>query len=520
MTFVDQLGMYVRLARHLRGYLQQPPWTTKTASETIAAALRDREQRFLRIVREQAYNNPCSPYYHLLSQAGCELEDLRRSVRENGLEQTLEQLRGAGVFVTFDELKGLVPIRRGSMALDVHDCDFDNCHGSPDFFVQTTGSTRTPAHVPAYLVDLAEDSAYWPILREGLSLENHRMATWYPLGGVSIRALLSYRRTGTIDKWFSLTDPALEELPLRYRWSSRLMTAACRILGSSLPMAEPAGLEHLDRIIDWCRSGGPACVRALTSSVVRLCRRALKRGVDLSETCLVLSGEPLSTEGRLVIEHSGATKAALYATAETGPLGFSCAAPGAEFGDYHVRTDRFAVIQDAADQTCGDTRALLLTTLAPHAGKFFLNAQIGDAGTIHGKPCGCYLEHVGWSQHVTALICLSKIVTEGMSVPKSKLTPVLQEVLPARLGGRAEDYQLVQKRDPDGIERLELWVTPELRIRNGTNISNVFMDALTRIEPSMQVVVDVWRQAQSVRVVRAAPRPVNGKFPTIRIERG
>ena len=48
------------------------------------------------------------------------------------------------------------------------------------------------------------------------------MAIWYPLGGVFIKTLLSYRKTGDVEKWFSLTNPALKGLPLRYRWSSEI----------------------------------------------------------------------------------------------------------------------------------------------------------------------------------------------------------------------------------------------------------------------------------------------------------
>ena len=517
MTLVNELSMYIRFARRLRGYLRQPPWTGETAGAAITAGLHNRGEHLLQVVREQAYNNPTSPYGRLLSWAGCELGDLTKSIHEEGVEGALGQLESAGVYVTLDEFKGFTPIKRGSLEFSVQNSDFDNCRGAPDFFVQTSGSTKSAVHVPEYLTDLAEQSPFWAVLRNGLGLESHRMAIWYPLGGVSIKTLLSYRKTGPMEKWFSLTNPALKGLPLRYRWSSEMLSAWCRLMGSPVPAAEPGGLAHLDQVLDWCLSGGPTCLSALTSSIVRLCRRALERGTPLPNACLILAGEPLNTEGKRIIDQTGAAKAALYATAETGHLGISCAAPGADIGDYHFRTDRFAIgEQRPADPT--EMPAILLTTLAPRAGKILLNAQIGDTATIRPHRCGCYLDRIGLTQHISHISSLAKIVAEGMTLLKSKVAPVLENVLPNQLGGRASDYQLVQTRDPDGMERLELWVAPEIQVKDETALVRTFLTELLRLEAGMHVVVDVWTQANTLRVVRQTPMFVGGKFPSIRID--
>lgn len=517
MTIVNELFMYARLARGLRSYLRQPPWTSQSAGAAIMAGLHNREERFLTVVREQAYDNPSSPYRRLLSWAGCEMGDLIKSVQQDGLEPALEELEKAGVYVTLDEFKGFVPIKRGSLEFSVRNSDFDNCRGTPDFFVQTSGSTKLAVHVPEYLPDLVEQSPFWAVLRKGLDLERHRMAIWYPLGGVSIKTLLSYRKTGELEKWFSLTNPALKGLPLRYRWSSEMLSAWCRLMGSRVPSAEPGGLAHLDKVLNWCLSGGPTCLSALTSSIVRLCHRALERGVTLADSCLLLAGEPLNSEGRLIIEQTGATKAALYATAETGHLGVSCAAPDADIGDYHFRADRYVLSEQRPDDPT-ELPAILLTTLAPLAGKFMLNAQIGDTATIRTDQCGCYLDQIGLTQHISQISSLAKVVAEGMTLLKSKVAPVLENLLPIRLGGLASDYQLVQTGDPDGIERLELWVSPEIQAGDEAAIVNTFLTELLRLEAGMHVVVDVWRQANTVRVVRKTPIPVGGKFPSIRID--
>ena len=49
--------------------------------------------------------------------AGFELADIRRLVEDLGLEEALERLYDAGVYVTQDEFKGRQPIRRGALVL-------------------------------------------------------------------------------------------------------------------------------------------------------------------------------------------------------------------------------------------------------------------------------------------------------------------------------------------------------------------------------------------------------------------
>src|SRR5688572_25074891 len=86
-----QAGMLARLTRDLPIFLRHPVTFARAAAK-VQEQLRFREQRFLAVVERGIFANPRSPYLWLLRQAGCESGDLRKLVRELGLEGALAQL--------------------------------------------------------------------------------------------------------------------------------------------------------------------------------------------------------------------------------------------------------------------------------------------------------------------------------------------------------------------------------------------------------------------------------------------
>jgi hypothetical protein len=58
--------------------------------------------------------------------AGCHFGDIRKMVREEGLEKTLSKLHDEGIYITFEEFKGRRPIIRGGLSIPVSPRDFDN----------------------------------------------------------------------------------------------------------------------------------------------------------------------------------------------------------------------------------------------------------------------------------------------------------------------------------------------------------------------------------------------------------
>src|SRR5436190_10251825 len=82
------------------------PLTLEGSIALVKDHLAHREDWFLSNAERLVYSRPDSPWAALLGHAGCELDDLRLSVRRLGLEGALHELREAGVYLTYEEFKG------------------------------------------------------------------------------------------------------------------------------------------------------------------------------------------------------------------------------------------------------------------------------------------------------------------------------------------------------------------------------------------------------------------------------
>jgi hypothetical protein len=96
----------LRFARGLPGFLVSP-LAPGDAEPLIRRGMERRVDAFLEKVRDAVFANSRSPYLPLLRAAGCELADLAAMVGRLGVETTLERLRDAGVYVTYDEFEEL-----------------------------------------------------------------------------------------------------------------------------------------------------------------------------------------------------------------------------------------------------------------------------------------------------------------------------------------------------------------------------------------------------------------------------
>ena len=143
---VAQLKLVRRLVRDLG-----PFFTTSVDPAASAARLRtnlvDREQRFLRLVEQAVFGQPCSPYARLFAHVGVDLGELRALIRREGLEGALARLADAGVHLRLDEFKGRRPIRRGSLEIPTATRLFDNPLGAKHIQVQSGGSRLTLIHI-------------------------------------------------------------------------------------------------------------------------------------------------------------------------------------------------------------------------------------------------------------------------------------------------------------------------------------------------------------------------------------
>jgi len=76
---------------------------------------------------------------------------------------------------------------------------------------------------------------------------------------------------------------------------------------------------------------------------------------------------------------------------------------------------------------------------------------------------------------------------------------VLEEVLPARFGGSPLDYQMVEAEDGDGFTRLNLFVSPRIRIADEAEVVRAVVKHLSGSNRNL------WTDAGTIRIVRAEP---------------
>lgn len=149
----------------------------------------------------------------------------------------------------------------------------------------------------------------------------------------------------------------------------------------------------------------------------------------------------------------------LYGAIECGVIGHSCLRPTA-VDEVHLHGDLHAIIQPGSDAPIGalPADALLVTTLRRSARLILLNACLGDQATIDQRQCFCPLQSYGWHTHLRGIHSFEKLTGMGMTFADAELTPVLDQVLPARFGGDPTDYQLIEGESGDGDVRLRLVV--------------------------------------------------------------
>ena len=114
------------------------------AHAIVRARMASRERNLLDTLAHGVWGNARSPYRALLEAAGCERGEVERLVLQEGVEGALTKLRAAGVYVTFEEFKGLRPIERNGVSIRPRAEDYDNPSLRRYYRVATGGSTGTP----------------------------------------------------------------------------------------------------------------------------------------------------------------------------------------------------------------------------------------------------------------------------------------------------------------------------------------------------------------------------------------
>ncbi|RPI03231.1 MAG: hypothetical protein EHM71_14755 [Zetaproteobacteria bacterium] len=205
MSLLGDLKMYSRFAVSLRRFLSRSV-TLEEAREVVRRRLQDREGNFLRQAERSIYGHPGSPYLPLLGLARIGLEDLRDWVRRDGVETALRRLREAGVYFSFEEFKGRVPVLRNGHEIRIRPADFDNPFLSPAYEGTTSGSTGAGTRVVLDLDHLAAIACNVLLVHETHGTRGMPSAVWFgmPPDLSSLYAILLAARIGQTPRaWFS-----------------------------------------------------------------------------------------------------------------------------------------------------------------------------------------------------------------------------------------------------------------------------------------------------------------------------
>ncbi len=449
------------------------------------------------------FGNPSSPYLALLRLAGCEPGDVTRLLAQDGLEGTLARLRDAGVYLTFDEFKGRREVERGGRRFGFRERDFD-MPGETPALTAASGGTRGPAtrvrtSLP-HLTDLARATA--------LALDAHDIGhaehvVWL-VSGLTV-ALLTAKLGQPPVAWFHPLP-----LPRGARLSALYVTALSRITRCPLPRPRRLPLERPEAMAHWlaarARAGRAVCVTTYASSAVRVARSAREAGLDLAGVTFVTLGEPFTAAKRAAVEAAGARALVRYAFTEAGIIGFACATPRAP-DDLHFFDNAHAMILRTRRVGAeGPTvEALLFTSLLLSAPKVLINVESGDSAGVGRRACECRLGAAGLTTHLESIRSFEKLSGEGMTFIQVDLLRVLEDVLPAQFGGVGADYQVVEEEGTEGILRLTLAVSPRVGPVDLEQVRAAFLDGLARQPGASRAGVEMWRAAETVRVVRRPP---------------
>jgi hypothetical protein len=462
-------------------------------------------------VRRGVFAHPTRPYARLFALAGCELGDLERLVRHEGLEAALATLLRHGVYLTVDELKGRRPVARGSATFELTSRELRNPLVGRDLMLYTGGSRGPRTPVPVVL-DFLRDRAVAQLIEiDARGASAWHNAIWTVPGGMPLALILWYAAAGQrVDRWFLQIDPRSADLPSRYLWAQRLLRLGGVLARVELPEPTPTPIDDPLPVARWMASclerGDTPHLWSFPTSVLRLCRVAEAEGLDLNGAQFTVSGEPLTAPRVAAVERVGARIATVYGTAETYAIGLSCLARRAP-DDMHVVSDLAALIQAGDDGGAAGfpSGALLFTSLRPTAPMLLINASLGDQGRLDDRACGCPLGAVGWTRHVGEIRSFEKLNAGGVTFLDVDVAAVLDAVLPARFGGGPADYQLVEEESVDGQPRLTLLVDPRLGPLDEREVADAFLTAIAEIGDAERVAQLQWRAAGWLGVRRERP---------------
>jgi hypothetical protein len=527
MGVVAEIKSATALAVGLRSFLRERV-SAAQARDLIRQRLDRREDNFLEMAQAAIFGVAASPYRMLLQMAGCSFADLRTSVRTRGVEATMRQLCNEGVYVTFEEFKGRKPIVRHGKAIHTSPGDFYNPLRSAHYWVESGGSTGSALRVSTDLNRVAVSASYLAVAYEAYGFAGAPKALWRGLlpASAGLNFLLACSRTGDVpERWF--TPLAGRELmsSRKYPAATYAILALGRMNGVALPWPEhvpPAGARA---IAEWARqkvtAKGRCYISTSASMALRACLAARDAGIDLSGVMFSGGGEPMTDAKAKGIADAGAQCRPSYFTTEAGAIGVSCANP-ADANDQHFLADSSVLIQRrrAVPGSSQMVDAFCVSSLLPSASCVMLNVELDDYGLMETRRCGCPFEELGLTRHLRHIRSFRKLTGEGVTLVGSDMERVLGEILPARFGGSALDYQLLEDENEQGLTRLHLIVSPHLEIADEQTVIATVLHSLTAQGAGADHARATWQQTRTLDVIRREPTWTDqGKLQPLHLSR-
>lgn len=480
--------------------------------------MHSRADRFLHVARRLIFDTPSSPYLALLRHAGVEAGDLEREVRDYGLEGALVRLRDAGVYLTHREFRGLDPIRRPGLTLDVQPGHFTNPSLTSGVSGTSSGSRSSGTSIDYSWPFLLEETADERLLFEQHGLDEAALAMWLPVlpGIAGLHNLLLHINAGpAVREWFSQAPiPAWRTsgvhrgiLELAARCAARDGGPRCHL--SQVPLGEAR------RVAEWLAAPAverPRALKTYASSAVRVAAAARDAGLDVRGRVIFTGGEPLTVRRRRFIESTGLVVHPRYATTEAGMVGSACGRlPGDAPDAMHVYLDRLAVVAGAGEAWHDGhlLHRLAFTSLSLHSPRVLLNTDLGDWGLLGHHACDCRFGQAGMHVAVSRITSPEKLTGEGMSLLSSDVDNIVGALI-ERAGGSPDDYQFEESHDEQGFAVLTIAVHPDLHAIDDAAFTGEVISALRARPGGGELAAMVWRDAGSLRVVRRVPQMTGG----------
>ena len=398
---------------------------------------------------------------------------MRSTVRDVGLEATLDRLHDAGVHVTLEEFKGRRPIERPGLSLPLDLRAFENPLATPHYIASTGGSRGTPRRVSVDLALLEQEGAYHAavpgqlrpcreavcgLARDPAECLRHQQP---PAPGQDRR--LPWR-AGSTPTALRVTREAV-----KFALFTHYTVRAGRLAGAKLPAPEYCPPEDGERVARWLaemtargharrarhsgrprRAGVPGRSRSRPRHrrhLLPLRRRALYRGEGRDRGRGGRNGGVPLHDGRDRADRRGVRRRPRRSTTCT------CSATGSPSSSATGRST-------ARGLTVG---ALHYTTLNASSPKLMINVESDDYGVLEERACGCVLGELGPDAPPSRHPQLREADERGQPLPRRRparaggrdpAPPIRWPAhrLPARRGGGARAAE-GERRDPPGRRR-------------------------------------------------------------------